>query len=95
MYFIMSIVQDYLGGCIVGLAILACLVTNLLAPGVLTAALVGVAVNYTLLVPIYLNWVVKFFSEVETNMSAVERLQHYLQLPPEDYREKCKKRFVL
>jgi hypothetical protein len=51
-----------------------------------TPSLVGLAVNYTLLVPIYLNWVVKFLADMEMYMGAVERVQHYALTPTEDYR---------
>lgn len=56
-------------------------------PQVVTPALVGLAVNYTLLVPIYLNWVVKFLADMEMYMTAVERLDQYASLPSEEYKE--------
>jgi hypothetical protein len=56
-------------------------------PDVVTPALVGLAVNYTLLVPIYLNWVVKFAADMEMYMTAVERLDQYANLPSEEYKE--------
>ena len=62
---------------IVFAAVVAALVTARLLPHQVTPALVGLAVNYTLLVPIYLNWVVKFLSDMEMYMTAVERLEQY------------------
>ena len=53
-----------------------------------TSSLVGLAVNYTLLVPIYLNWVVKFLADMEMYMGAVERVEQYALTPTEDYRLK-------
>jgi hypothetical protein len=35
-------------------------------------------------VPIYLAWVVKFFAELETQLSAVERIVEYSSLEKED-----------
>lgn len=55
-------------------------------PHVITPALVGLAINYTLLVPIYLNWVVKFVSDVEMYMASVERIVHFIKMSPENYK---------
>ena len=55
-------------------------------PTVITPALVGLAINYTLLVPIYLNWVVKFLADVEMYMAGVERIMQYKKLETEDYK---------
>jgi ATP-binding cassette subfamily C (CFTR/MRP) protein 8 len=77
--------QDYLGGVIVFMSVVAALLTVNTYPDV-TPSLVGLAVNYTLLVPIYLNWVVKFLADMEMYMGAVERVQQYALTPTEDYR---------
>lgn len=53
----------------------------------ITPALVGLAINYTLLIPIYLNWVVKFLADMEMYMNAVDRVQQYAVRATEDYRE--------
>lgn len=79
--------QDYLGAVIVFAAVVAALISAQLLPHVVTPALVGLAVNYTLLIPIYLNWVVKFLSDMEMYMTAVERVEQYAGLPSENYRE--------
>lgn len=42
-------------------------------------SLVGLAINYTLLVPIYLNWVVKLLADMEMYAGSVERIAHYAQ----------------
>lgn len=55
-------------------------------PQLITPALVGLAINYTLLLPIYLNWVVKFVSDVEMYMAGVERIVNYIQMPSENYK---------
>lgn len=49
----------------------------------ITAGQVGLAVNYTLMTPIYLQWVVRFWSELEMYFNAVERVLHYSHLLPE------------
>ena len=67
------------------MSVVAALLTARLYPDV-TSSLVGLAVNYTLLVPIYLNWVVMFLADMEMYMSAVERVQQYALIPTEDYR---------
>lgn len=79
-------VQDYLGGLIVFLAMLVSLVSAAMLPDLVSPALVGLAVNYTLLVPIYLNWVVKFLADMEMYMGAVERVTQFAEAPSEDYR---------
>lgn len=40
--------------------------------------MVALAINYTLLVPIYLNWVVKLSADMEMYIGAVERISHYI-----------------
>jgi ABC-type multidrug transport system fused ATPase/permease subunit len=81
----LGIALDYLGGVIVFMSVVAALLTARLYSDV-TSSLVGLAVNYTLLVPIYLNWVVMFLADMEMYMSAVERVQQYALIPTEDYR---------
>lgn len=82
----LGIALDYLGAVIVFIAIIAALISVWLYPNYITPALVGLAVNYTLLVPIYLNWVVKFLADMEMYMCAVERVHKCAVIPPEDYR---------
>lgn len=50
----------------------------------LTPSMVGLAINYTLLVPVYLNWVVRFLADTEMCMGAVERVQQYAAMPTEE-----------
>ncbi|XP_016965404.2 ATP-binding cassette sub-family C member Sur isoform X2 [Drosophila biarmipes] len=47
-------------------------------------SLVGLAINYTLLVPIYLNWVVKLLADMEMYAGSVERIAHYAQAQDAD-----------
>nr|XP_043068593.1 ATP-binding cassette sub-family C member Sur [Drosophila bipectinata] len=49
-----------------------------------TPSLVGLAINYTLLVPIYLNWVVKLLADMEMYAGSVERIAHYALDADED-----------
>ncbi|XP_037957308.1 ATP-binding cassette sub-family C member Sur isoform X2 [Teleopsis dalmanni] len=42
-------------------------------------SLVGLAINYTLLVPIYLNWVVKLLADMEMYVGSVERIAYYAE----------------
>ncbi|XP_028966710.1 ABC transporter C family member 3 [Galendromus occidentalis] len=72
---------DYLGAGILFLII----VTNIVAAleGFITASSVGLTMTYTLLVPQYLNWVVKNLTSVEMYMSSVERIESYRELPAE------------
>ena len=70
---------------IVFLATLTSLASANFYPDVVTPSLVGLAINYTLLVPIYLNWVVKFLADCEMYMGAVERVHQYSNFTTEDY----------
>lgn len=42
------------------------------------SSIVGLAINYTLLIPIYLNWVVKLFADMEMYFGACERISFYI-----------------
>lgn len=66
-------------------ATLTSLISASLYPTFVSPSLVGLAINYTLLVPIYLNWVVKFLADCEMYMGAVERIRQYTLLATEDY----------
>lgn len=45
---------------------------------------IGFAMTYTLLIPVYLNWLVRTLSQVEMNMHSFERLHKYSQLEMEE-----------
>ncbi|XP_067206473.1 ATP-binding cassette sub-family C member Sur isoform X2 [Linepithema humile] len=83
----LGIALDYLGAVIVVTAIFTALLSAELYPSRVTPALVGLAINYTLLVPIYLNWVVKFTAEIEMYMGSVARISAYRNMQPENYHE--------
>lgn len=57
-------------------------------PKIVSSSLVGLAINYTLLAPIYLNWVVKFLADMEMNMAAIERILEFASEQPENYKSK-------
>lgn len=70
--------QDYLGGVIVFVSIVTALLTAKLYPEATSPSMVALAINYTLLVPIYLNWVVKLLADLEMYIGAVERISLYI-----------------
>lgn len=76
--------QDYIGGVIVFCATMATLLWSTVFQSGLKPAMVGLAINYTLLVPVYLNWMVRFLADTEMCLNAVERVQQYATLPAED-----------
>ncbi|KAK8748669.1 hypothetical protein OTU49_015931, partial [Cherax quadricarinatus] len=80
----LGICLDYIGGFIVFFATLASLLWSTVVNNSLSPAMVGLAVNYTLLVPVYLNWVVRFLADTEMCLNAVERVQQYGSLPREE-----------
>jgi ABC-type multidrug transport system fused ATPase/permease subunit len=49
------------------------------------AGLVGLSVSYALNVTQALNWVIRSYSEIETNIVSVERIKEYIDLPTEKY----------
>lgn len=80
-----------MGGVIVFVAIITALLVVYIDPKKATPSLVGLAINYTLLVPIYLNWVVKLLSDMEMYIGAVERISYYIDAENSNGRkENCK-----
>ncbi|XP_055301236.1 ATP-binding cassette sub-family C member Sur isoform X3 [Sitodiplosis mosellana] len=74
----LGIALDYLGGVIVFVSIVTALLTSQMYPEAASPSLVALAINYTLLVPIYLNWVVKLLADLEMYIGAVERISLYI-----------------
>lgn len=84
--------QDYLGALILFAAIVAALCAAKIYSTTTSPSLVALAINYTLLVPIYLNWVVKLSSDLESYIGAVERISHYIDDAANEQQQekKCK-----
>lgn len=72
------IYQDYLGAAIVFIAVQTALISSHLLPDEVSASLIGLSIQYTLMIPIYLNWVVKLYAEVELYFGACERISCYI-----------------
>lgn len=68
-----------MGGLIVFTSIVTALFTTKMYPEAAQPSLVALAINYTLLVPIYLNWVVKLLADLEMYIGAVERISLYIK----------------
>ncbi|KYM97235.1 Cystic fibrosis transmembrane conductance regulator [Cyphomyrmex costatus] len=81
-----GIALDYLGAVIVVAAISTTLLSAELYPSRVTPKLVGLAINYTLLVPV-LNWMIKFSAEIELYMGSVARICSYKNVQPEKLHE--------
>lgn len=75
----MIVLQDYLGAIIVFIAILTALITSYLLPNDSSPSLVGLALGYTLLIPIYLNWVVQLSANMEMYFGACERISYCIE----------------
>jgi ABC-type multidrug transport system fused ATPase/permease subunit len=71
--------QDYLGAIIVFIAVLTALISSYLLPDEASPSLVGLALQYSLLIPIYLNWVVKLYADMEMYFGACERISYYIE----------------
>lgn len=63
---------------IVFISIVTALFTAKVYPEATSPSLIALAINYTLLIPIYLNWVVKLFADLEMYIGAVERISLYI-----------------
>ncbi|CAG2164179.1 unnamed protein product, partial [Oppiella nova] len=78
----LGIALDYLGG-----VILFCATITSVWAAIhlnMNPAYVGMAMTYTLLVPIYLNWVVRNLASLEMYMNSVERVREFSHLETED-----------
>lgn len=62
------------------MAVQTALISSYLLPDETSASLVGLAIQYTLLIPIYLNWVVKLYADMEMYFGACERISYYIEL---------------
>lgn len=84
--------QDCLGAVILFAAIVTALLAAKIYSDATSPSLVALAINYTLLVPIYLNWVVKLSSDLESYIGAVERISHYSDGAADEQQpeQKCK-----
>lgn len=71
----LGIVLDVLGGIIVFIAILFALVTFNETSSLSDIRIIGLAINYTLMVPIYMNWTVKLLADMEKYMDAIRRIR--------------------
>ncbi|XP_067836532.1 ATP-binding cassette sub-family C member 9-like isoform X2 [Heptranchias perlo] len=76
---------DLIGTSIVFASAICSLLTATL--GYLQAGLVGLAILYALKMSTYLNWCIREFADMEMQMNAVERVNHYTTLPSEQINE--------
>lgn len=67
-----------MGSFIVFAAIFTSLISSYLFPENVQSSMVALAINYTLLIPIYLNWVVKLWADMEMYFGAFERIRYYI-----------------
>lgn len=75
---------DCTGAVMVFVSIIINLFVSYQYPGERSSATIGLSMNYSLLVPIYLAWVVKFLADIENYMNAVERILEYTDLCVEE-----------
>ncbi|XP_059810011.1 ATP-binding cassette sub-family C member 9-like [Hypanus sabinus] len=81
----LAIRLDTIGTSVVFASAICSLLTATL--GYLQAGLVGLAILYALKMSSYLNWCVREFADMEMQMNAVERVNHYTTLPSEQEHE--------
>ncbi|CAG0889169.1 unnamed protein product [Darwinula stevensoni] len=80
----LGVALDSLGGTMVFVATLSSLTAATLYPESVSPAWIGLAVNYMLLVPVYLTWVVKYIAEVEMCMSSLEWIYACMKNAPRE-----------
>ena len=76
----LGVTLDMAGSFIVFASVISCLINQ-------EVESIGLALNYSLLVPIYLAWVIKFLTDLESCLNAVERVIEYTDLEHEDIEE--------
>ena len=83
----LGLTLDMIGSVIVFTSITAASLLSSTGP-----AGMGLLISYSLLIPIYLAWVVKFVADIENYMNAVERVVEYTELEPEEDHKKYPQR---
>lgn len=76
---------EFLGSIIILAAALFAVLQILYGTSSVDAGLVGLSVSYALSVTQALNWVIRSYCEIETNIVSVERIKEYIDLPTEKY----------
>ncbi|KAG1269716.1 hypothetical protein G6F68_000016 [Rhizopus microsporus] len=76
---------EFLGSIIILCASLFAVLGIVYGGSVIDAGLVGLSVSYALSVTQALNWVIRQYCEIETNIVSVERVKEYIDLPTEKY----------
>ena len=80
----LGLTLDVIGALIVFISITIALLMTEHGNDPLAPASLGLLISYSLLVPIYLAWVVKFVADMENYMNAVERVLEYTDLEHEE-----------
>ncbi|KAI9249020.1 multi drug resistance-associated protein MRP [Sporodiniella umbellata] len=76
---------EFMGSVIILSAALFAVLGILYGGSTIDAGLVGLSVSYALSVTQALNWVIRQYCEIETNIVSVERVKEYIDLPTEKY----------
>lgn len=76
---------EFLGSIIIFAAALFAVLGVVYGSSTIDAGLVGLSVSYALNVTQALNWVIRSYCEIETNVVSVERIKEYIDLPTEKY----------
>ncbi|KAI9315926.1 multi drug resistance-associated protein MRP [Dichotomocladium elegans] len=76
---------EFLGSIIIFGAAIFAVMGVLYGSSYIDAGLVGLSVSYALSVTQSLNWVIRSYCEIETNIVSLERVKEYIDLPTEKY----------
>ena len=80
----LGLTLDVIGSVIVFTSVTIAIIMTEYTTDPAAPASMGLLISYSLLVPIYLAWVVKFVADIENYMNAVERVLEYTNLEHEE-----------
>jgi len=80
----LGLTLDVIGAIIVFTSVAIAVVMNSYGSDPSAPASMGLLITYSLQVPVYLAWVVKFVADIENYMNAVERVLEYTKLDQEE-----------
>ncbi|CDH53086.1 abc metal ion [Lichtheimia corymbifera JMRC:FSU:9682] len=79
---------EFMGSIVIFCAAIFAVLGVLYGSSYIDAGMVGLSVSYALTVTQGLNWLIRTYCDIETNIVALERVKEYIDLPSEKYESK-------
>ncbi|KAI7874015.1 hypothetical protein K492DRAFT_241064 [Lichtheimia hyalospora FSU 10163] len=76
---------EFMGSIVIFCAAIFAVLSVLYGSSYINAGMVGLSVSYALTVTQGLNWLIRTYCDIETNIVALERVKQYIDLPSEKY----------